>query len=288
MATMAQVGWNSANLHVDQSIIDFMDVFYGPAQQGLIGAYTTLHTTARFLESTWNRQPSKVRGPAYGNSRGKGPVGRVDLTLEPPVLPRLPELRRASDFRTRHQRWINELPSHLRDNEVLIRTLLGNLGRVERNRYNLEVLLSLARFMGHHLVRLDAMEKVDADLDLAEDSNAAGQPGDALAMLRRATARVEEVIEDQRSVFAGLQGTWEKSRHPRNAPAGGRTFLHVMDDVKDHFADRRPDLSYLNAPEDSMDLPAYLDALREIIRQYGTLYGAGHTVVKAHEPPPME
>ena len=65
-----------------------------------------------------------------------------------------------------------------------------------------------------------------------------------------------------------LTGTWEKSRLPRNAPAGGRKFLHVMDDVKDHFADRKTDLSYMTAPEESIELEAWCDKLGEIMRSY--------------------
>lgn len=287
-ATMAQCGWNSARLHLDQSLADFMDVFYGRTHEGLLEAHVALHTAARFYESAWESRPSTVRGPAYGGSNGKRPVGRTDLTLTPPTLPGLPDLTRSSDFRQRHQSLLREVPARLADNAATIRTLLLNLSRVERNRYNLEVLLSLARFMRHHLLLLDALAKTEADFDQAAAAHAAGQPRDALIHLGRAADRAAAVVTDQRAVFDALRDTWEKSRHPRHAPVGTRTFRHVMDDVKDHSADRRPDLSYLTAPEESIGLPSFLESLRGIMDQYRASHQTGAPAVVSHEPPPLE
>ena len=287
-ATLAQGGWNSARLHLDQSLADFMDVFYGRTQQGLLEAHAALHRAARFYESAWESRPSTVRGPAYGGSSGKRPVGRVDLTLTPPALPCLPDLAHTSDFRQRHRLLLNQIPARLAEIDAAIRTLLANLTRVERNPYNLEVLLSLARFMRHHLVLLDALGKTEVAFEQAASAHAAGQPQDALAQLNRAADGLAGVVADQRAVFAALRDTWEKSRHPRNASKGTRTFLHAMCDVKDHFADRRPDLSYLTAPEESIGLPALLDSLRALLRQYGATQQAGEPPAVPHEPPPQE
>jgi aminoglycoside phosphotransferase (APT) family kinase protein len=46
-----------------------------------------------------------------------------------------------------------------------------------------------------------------------------------------------------------------------------------MDDVKDHFADRRADLSYMIAPEQSIELGQWRQALGEIIHSYAAAHG---------------
>jgi hypothetical protein len=46
-----------------------------------------------------------------------------------------------------------------------------------------------------------------------------------------------------------------------------------MDDVKDHFADRRADLSYHVAPLESIGLDTWRDALGELIGLYAALHG---------------
>jgi hypothetical protein len=41
-----------------------------------------------------------------------------------------------------------------------------------------------------------------------------------------------------------------------------------LDDVKDHWADRRPDLSYLIAPEESIGLENWTKKMADVIRAY--------------------
>ena len=54
---------------------------------------------------------------------------------------------------------------------------------------------------------------------------------------------------------------------------GGREFVHVMDDVKDHFADRRADLSFMMAPEDSLEMDEWCKNLWQVIRKYADTHG---------------
>jgi len=73
--------------------------------------------------------------------------------------------------------------------------------------------------------------------------------------------------------FIRLKHVWEKARFPKGRSVGDRHFLHVMDDVKDHFADRRPDLAYLIAPEESIGLTEWRAALGRTIQSYAELNG---------------
>jgi hypothetical protein len=61
---------------------------------------------------------------------------------------------------------------------------------------------------------------------------------------------------------------WEKSRFPMGRAVGGKTFVHVLDDTKDHWADRRADLSYMIAPEESIGLEDWMNKLGTVIRDY--------------------
>ena len=55
----------------------------------------------------------------------------------------------------------------------------------------------------------------------------------------------------------------------------GRAFVHVFDDVKDHVADRRADLSYLLEAHELMDASVWLRGLDEILQTYATSHGLG-------------
>jgi len=270
-AAMAQGGWNAwadGAPTVEQTTADFMDVYYGGPSAEMAAAYRTLQSQARFFETAWDRRTSKVRGPAYGYSYGKRPVTRNDPTLLPPDLPQALDLAIAPGFAARYSAILAEVPARQADNDRLIDRLLDAAVRARRNRHNIEVLLSLAYLVRHFLGMLPAVAQAEADLVAAAGAHAAGDPGGAIGLMRQAGRRVGEVIDDLGRTYRRLVAVWEVGRLPKNAPVGGREFLHVMDDVKDHFADRRADLSYMIAPEESIGLGAWRDGLDAVIEAY--------------------
>jgi hypothetical protein len=70
-------------------------------------------------------------------------------------------------------------------------------------------------------------------------------------------------------IFIGCDWhTWEKSRFPKGQDVNGKKFYHALDDTKDHWADRRSDLSYMIAPEESIELEKWMKQLSSVIRDY--------------------
>ena len=92
------------------------------------------------------------------------------MTLSPPALPAMPDLARESSVNEKYGKFIEDASARMPENERLVEALMENLGRVDRNRYNLEVLLSLARFTGHHWRLLNAFAEVERMLDNARDA----------------------------------------------------------------------------------------------------------------------
>jgi hypothetical protein len=259
---MAAFSWTPGRVTKEQTVADFLDVFYGNEVSGMGEMYGALQECARFFEQSLERLPSTIRGPAYGYSDAKRPVGRTDRTLKPPALPNADDLSIEPVFRQRYRAALAEAPARLAENDRLVLRLHENIARAKRNRYNLEVLLSIAYFTRHFidlLLGLAAAE--DLLVRAAETAREDGGREDAMRLVARARDRVQGLIDERGRVFARLKATWEKSTLPKNAPVDGKDFVHVMDDVKDHFADRRADLSYLIAPEENIGLEAWLDEL---------------------------
>ena len=69
-------------------------------------------------------------------------------------------------------------------------------------------------------------------------------------------------------MWLGLKATWEKSRYPKGRSVGGREFVHILDDLKDHRADRRAGLDYMLEPLENIGLEAWNDGLAQFIRTY--------------------
>ena len=271
-AVMAAGGWTPAAAVVEQTVAEFMEIYYGRSDVDLVEIYRLMQQQARFWENAWDRRPSKVRGPGYGFSGGKRPSGRTDFTLLPPGLPKLPDLGFTRAFSGRYERVLAELPQRLAQNDRLVARLHAALPRVRRNRYNLEVFLSLAYLIRHFLRLLATLARAEGLLAQAAEAASAGQHARAVGLMHRAHGQVTAMVQDLRDTHARLVSVWEKSRTPRNVPVGGKEFLHVMDDVKDHFADRRTDLSYMIAPEQSIELPRWCASLAEVIRAYAAAH----------------
>jgi hypothetical protein len=278
----AQWGWNPGTVTPEQHAAEFFRLYYGPRVEGIAQIYALIQQQARAWERSWDQVPSRVRGPAYGNSRGKG-IGteRQDMTLPPPPLPQMPDLQFQPVFRDRYRSMFAESRKRMPENEMLQVMLAGNLGRAGRNRYNLEVMLANTKFIARHWRMLMAMEEAEGSLERSREAAARGRPSEAVGHLVAALNVVEPLVKDRKRALDALTAVFEKSRYPRGQSAGGRKFVDINDDSKDYWAQRRPDMSYLTAPEESIGLEKWIESLRELIGEYAKKH---NVPVKELEP----
>jgi len=275
-AMMAQASWTPGALDAADAASRFMDIYYGPGQLEMSEVYREIQAEARFMEHTLEKLPSTVRGPSYGHPYWKGEMERTDRTLVPPAPPVMPNDTAVSmipRFGQRYKAALAAAPARLADNDRLLLRLHQNLPHLLRNGYNLEVFLSLAHYLRHFMEMILAVGDAEELLHRAAVEGKGGGAERAMHHLVGARERLRPVVDDLYVMFGRLTAVWEKARLPKNAPVDGKEFVHVMDDVKDHFADRRVDLSYLIAPEESLGLRDWLAKLDEVIERYGVATG---------------
>ena len=265
-SAVAQYGWKPGIPSVEQHAAEFMNVYYGPRAIGMVEIYRGLQRQARAWERSWDRVVSRARGPGYGNSFGKGlGTARHDLTLSAPPLPQGPELRVTTEKPIKH---LAEARARGLENDQLLHALLDNFARVDRNHYNLEVLLALARFMGHHWQLVAGLAGVESSLLEAQGAAAKRNPGQAVGHMVAAHNAMERLDQEGERIFRELAAVCEKSRFPKGRTVGGRKFVHVLDDTKDHWADRTPDLGFMMTSERSIDLSGWRKQLAATIYAY--------------------
>jgi hypothetical protein len=266
-SAVAQYGWSRGRPSPEQHAVEFMRLYYGPNVEGMAEIYQTMHSQARAWERTWDRVRSRTRGFAYANWDGrKGVIDAIrwDMTLTPPPVPASGLVFQPA-FAARYRKFLDEARTRAAENEQLLHALQECFGKAERNRYNLEVFLSLARFMGHHWSLLAGLARAERELS---EATVQKDPKEALARLvspHNIAARLE--AEGER-IFGDLVAVFEKSRFPKGQSVGGRHFVHILDDTKDHWADRTADMGYMMAPERSIGLPAWRKKLRAAIEDY--------------------
>jgi hypothetical protein len=268
-ATVAEYGWTPGTPSVEQTVAEFMNIYYGPQVSEMVEVYRGLQAQARFFESSWDRVISRARGPGYGNSYGKGiGTARFDHTLPQPALPALPGLSFTPVYAGRYGQLVEDAQAAALENDVLIHRLQQNLLKADRNRYNLEVLLSLAQLTGHHNRMILGMKGIEDKLKAAREAAEKNNHRQAVGQLVAAYDQARSIARERQSAFQYLKTVWEKSRFPKGREVNGKKFYHLLDDTKDHWADRRPDLSYLIAPEESIALEQWMKKLAPVIQEY--------------------
>ncbi|MFC1537260.1 family 20 glycosylhydrolase [Gemmatimonadota bacterium] len=275
-ATVTQYGWSPQGPSVEQTIADFMDVYYGPGNQDMITLYRTLEEGGRFYQEAWDQIPANRLKPSWGSWKRKehGNV-RIDYSLETPQLPFLYDMRlTVEDNFTRKYSGILEQARilNMRLHDAIV-ALQGKLSTVTRNRYNIEVFLTIARFEKHFCETLLALEKVEKILQRASTNVSAEEEHKALAQLVQAHKVVAGNHADRVAMWDQLITVWGKSRHAKGRSVDGRDFIHILDDVKDHRADRRPGQEYLLEPLENIGLQQWNEELAKFIVTFATTTG---------------
>src|SRR5262245_51578442 len=268
-AAVAEMGWRPEALSAEQMVAEFMNIYYGPRVSEMVEVYRGLQAQSRFYERSWDRVVSKARGPGYGNSYGKG-IGttRYDQTLPQPAIPAIPGLNFAPVYVGHYGTLVEEARRMALENDILINRIHENMLKADRNRYNLEVLLSIAMLTGHHNRMILGMKGIEEKLAAARAAAEKNDPKQAVDRLTAAYDQASSIVEERKKTYQDVKTTWEKSRFPKGREVNGKKFFHVLDDTKDHRADRRPDLSYLIAPEESIELENWMKQLAAVIQQY--------------------
>lgn len=236
---------NTSNYHECQS--SFYSLFYGADATDMGRVYQLMSEGAQRWEDTWETGASAARKPIWGNSFG---------VLHPPqpardqYLPRLPVpsaelLHVDTDWTAANEKRLAYAGQALAANDELLDLLYTNIGKVELNRYNLQIYLSIAYLYRQNLLLIEDLARVSDALKQAEATANRAEPSKALELVDRALDIAEAVRESRNRALKDATSTWCESWFPRVAHANGRTYRDELDDVKDHQPGRTGDMSYL-------------------------------------------
>jgi hexosaminidase len=225
----------------------FYPLFYGPGATNMGAVYQLMSEQAQFWEDSWETGPSTFRTPIFGNSFG---VFRPPRPAHDQFLPMLPVpagglLHLARDWRSENQKRLELASVSLAQNDRLLDLLHMNVERVQFNRYNLEVYLSIAGLCRQNLLMLQDLGRISDALKAAEASAGRVDAKSVLASLDRALSIADDIRRRRNEALQNATGTWYKSWFPRVPEANGRRYVDKVDDVKDHQPVRTVDMSYL-------------------------------------------
>ncbi len=158
-AAIAAAGWNPRDADAQQASADFYRLFYGPSARQMDRIYRLMSTQAQFYTDSWEPTHNDTRKGIWGNSRGifKPRRQAPEQTLPLPRAPQGETLAADAEWQTTNARRIELTEKNRVENDELIALLHENVPRVEFNRYNLEVFLSIAKLCLSKILRCCAV-----------------------------------------------------------------------------------------------------------------------------------
>jgi hypothetical protein len=268
-AAGTSAAWKPNTPEPEEATENFYKLFYGWNAVEMDKIYRLMSHQTQFWNDSWETGPSKSRKGIWGNSnRIYNP--RQDARDQFIPLPPVPEsgLKYDSKWAAENAKRLELAASYVPESDELIGLIEKNLKQAEYNRYNLEVMLELARLTRHNLAMLAAMGKVDGLLGTAGDAAGKNQPKQAVAAVDEALRVVRGIKEERNRVLKSLTEVWNKTWYPRVPEANGRKFLHELDDVKDHIGDRTVDLSYMMQREYLLPVGEWAEKVRTARNEY--------------------
>jgi hypothetical protein len=246
-ATGLAAGWHRGASTPEELQSSFYNLFYGPGASEMGAVYQMMSEQAQFWEDSWEKGPSAARTPIFGSSYSifDPPRPAHDQSLPYLPIPSPQLLHLGHDWRLENEKRLNAAATFFAQNDRLLDLLHANLRRVEFNRYNLEVFLSIAGICRQNLLMLQDLGRIADALKAAETAAGQAEAQRAVTSLDRAINMAENIRQQRNRALQEVTATWYKSWFPRVSEANGRKYLDMVDDVKDHQPVRTIDMSYL-------------------------------------------
>lgn len=244
-ATGAAMGWNHSAVNAEELTERFFQTFYGTDNAAIKRVYELTSRQAQFYNDSWERIASDSRTPIFGNS------AQVYATPKPAhdqgllVLP-VPDSNNFSfgfNWADSNYKRLQLAQSFLNESDELL-LLLKKLNAVKRNRYNIEVIKTVAALCRQNIVMLLQLKKI-SELSREASEVADNYPERSLSLIDQSLDLAALLKTQRNHVLDSSVKVWYEDWMPLVTEANGRKYLHAVDDVKDHRPIRTVDMSYL-------------------------------------------
>jgi hypothetical protein len=274
-AAIASAGWNPATADAGRDSQTFYRMFYGPSVARMDRIYELMSRQAQFWDDSWEGKASTERKGIWGNSNS---IFRPRHPAHDQTIP-LPPVPAAEDFvfdpGKPNERRSQLVGQYAVENDELATLLSAEAERAEFNRYNIEVMRSIAGLCRQNLEMLRDMDQIGQRLAESRAAAHEGRAADAVAAIDAALDLVGQIRRSRDEVLSAATEAWYKSWQPRVAEANGRKFLHEVDDVKDHLPDRTVGMEYLVYRELQLPLGQWAQKVLAARNLYAKAHGLG-------------
>lgn len=251
----AEYAWSGSKPGNKQFKKSFFRNYYGDSLVRMDELFYLLNKGALYFMSTFER-----------NVWHYGEIGKTHL----PDLPRGQLIEFDPYWKTEYQAMINLSESTLQEMDKALQIIENNYKLSTKHGYDFEIFRTVAALIRHTSLTYLDLSKVEQALQEGQDHTFLDQKK-ACDNLVKAQKIVENILSRREQVFTDLVETWEETRLPKGMQADGREYFWQQDRAR-HFANRKPDMTYLIYDEQLLDMEGYLEKLKAYIRYYKSYY----------------
>lgn len=276
----ASAAWHPGSPDPQELTQSFYRLFYGQGTADMGRVYQLMSTQAQFWATSWDRKPSSALPLVFGYSYGIGPFTPHIQSIPMPPVPTADYLRLSDGWSRQNARRVKLAWQFLAENDELLDLLYGNLSRVQFNKYNLEVYLSIAKLYRQNLHMLISLDRINSDLEAAEADAAKLNYADAVDALDQALDEAGTIRDERNQALSDVTATWYKTWFPRVREANGR---HVARDpqefveigVSDDARRREIGMAYLIDREFLLPFGHWVNQLLAVRNEYAGSHHLG-------------
>jgi len=247
----AEYAWSGRGPELEEFIDKYFSNYYGSQAGDLRELFLLLGKGAYFYMDTFERKVWHW-----------GPVGKTHL----PDLPRGDAIEYDPFWNLEYKKMVDRSQEQLAAMQRAVSICRQNLELKVKHSYDFELYGSIAELISHTARTYIALSELENEITAAHKQHFKSHQA-AYSCFEKAAKIIEENLQDREKVFNSLVSTWEKTRLPKGLSTSEKKYFHRQDRAR-HYANRRPDMTYLIYDEQKLNLEDYLKSIREYMAWY--------------------
>jgi hypothetical protein len=253
--TSAEYSWSGAQPTLQQFKEHFFKNYYGEKVMDMEELYFLLNEGAYYFMSTLER-----------NVWHYGTIGKTHL----PDLPRGDALEYDPFWNREYSDMVQKSRKEFGRIDRALQIIENNEKLGVRRPYDFELFRTIANLIKHTCQIYEDLSDLERTITRAHQNTFVSHEI-AYQYLEEAQDIVESSLKRRTEVFDNLVSVWEKTRLPKGMSTKDKPYFHKQDRAR-HFANRRPDMTFLIYDEQLLDLEGYLKKLNAYMDYYKKTY----------------
>lgn len=237
--------WNGSEPTLDEFRESFFLNYYGKTATGMDELFKLLNEGVYYYAGTMER-----------NVWHYGEIGQTHL----PDLPRGDAIEYDPFWNTQYKEKVSQSVEVLTKMKQALQIIEKNKKAGVRHGYDFEIFRTTAELIKHTCLTYLDLSNLEYTIKEAHE-NRFVEYNVSLNKLLKAQQIIENSLKRRETVFNDLVRIYEETRLPKGMSTSGKTYFWQQDRAR-HFANRRPDMTFLIYDEQLLDLEGYLEKLK--------------------------